>query len=380
MVDRRWRTSLLAAGLLVLPPVAPGNDAVGGADTAPANACRRVALVDGRSGEPVVGAEDFAVDRASGQIFLAAYDRWALDDARADGAEKLPQGAIYAAPLRSLARQPEILPLRRLAEGEGRDFHPHGLAVDRGDGKARLFAINHEYRRSGGSWTRTSALESYRIAADGLAHLATRRHEGLCRANDLAALGPRDLLITRDHGACRGMRRWLEDILGLDRADVLRVSLAEDGGLALETVADDLAYANGIAVAPDAARVAVAATREPAVRIYDTAKLAAGKPDALRRKVRVAGGPDNLSWTAAGGLVAAVHPSLFDLGLARHRWFGARRAGSKAITVNARTGETRTRFHDPTGELLNTGTAAAVVNGTLIVSAVLDDALVVCRK
>ncbi len=380
MAHRGCGAVLLAAALVL--PLADAKHTPGAAPEAPdrTGACQRIRLVDAGTDEPVAGAEDFVVDRASGRIFLAAYDRWALDDAVAAGAEKLPQGAIYAAPLRSLTRKPEVLPLRRLAEGEGRDFHPHGLAIDRSDGTARLFAINHEYRRSGGSWMRTSAIESYRIAPGGLTHLATRRHDRLCRANNLAALGPRDLLVTRDHGTCHGVGRWLEDILGLDRAEVIRASLDAGGGLGLETVADGLAFANGIAVAPQGNAVAVAATREPAVRIYDGAKLVAGEPDALRRTVPVAGGPDNLTWTAAGGLVAAVHPSLFDAGLARHRWLGARRAGSKAVAVNPESGLTRTLLHDPTGERLNTGTTAAVVNGTLIVSAVLDHALLVCRK
>jgi arylesterase/paraoxonase len=379
-VTKRWAVAALAA-VIGCAPAWPAGGADGESDGGEnAKACQRVPIVDAQSGEPVVGAEDFVVDRVADQIYLAAYNRWALADAVDGGADALPQGAIYAAPLRSLARQPDRLPLRRLADGGERDFHPHGLAIYRDGDTARLHAINHAYARPDGAWTRTSVIETFAITPDGLTHRRTAKADGLCRANNLTALSARDLLITRDHGACDGLGRWLEDILGLDRGQVLLGTLGADGGIRLDTLVDDVGFANGIAVSPDGATVAVAATRDEHVRFYATPQLISGGGDALKTIVQVDGGPDNLAWSADGRLIAAVHPSLFFAGLARHRWFGFQRAGSKAIAVNPTDAVTATLFHDTSGKLLNAGTAGALVDGTLILSAVLDSALVVCRR
>jgi len=380
MVTTPRRVAALTAAI-ALSATWPAGRTNGEANDSPSGAgCQRVPIVDAQSGEPVVGAEDFVIDHFAGRIYVAAYDRWKLDTAVASGAERLPQGAIYAAPLRSLARQPSRLPMRRLADGGERDFHPHGLTIYRDGDTARLHAINHAYERADGGWNRTSVIETYGITPDTLTHRRTASANGLCRANNLTALSARNVLITRDHGACDGVGRWLEDVLGLDRGQVLLGTLTPEGGIRLNTLVDDIGFANGIAVSPDGATVAVAATREKQVRFYDTPALIRGGGEALTKIVQVDGGPDNLTWSADGRLIAAVHPSLFFAGLARHRWFGFQRAGSKAIAVNPSNAVTETLFHDTGGKLLNAGTAAALVDGTLIVSGVLDRALVVCRR
>jgi arylesterase/paraoxonase len=379
-VTNRWAVTAFAAAI-AYGPMGPSGHADDGAGASEAEAtCQRVPIVDAQSGEPVVGAEDFVVDRVAGQIYVAAYNRWKLGDAVSSGADALPQGAIYAAPLRSLARQPSRLPLRRLADGGERDFHPHGLTIYRDGDTARLHAINHAYTRDGSGWTRTSVIETYGITPDGLTHRRTSSAEGLCRANNLTALSPRDLLITRDHGACGGIGRWMEDILGLDRAQVLLGTLSQGDGIRLDTLIADIGFANGIALSPDGSTVAVAATRDEHVRFYDTPALISGGGDALKTIVKLDGGPDNLSWSAGGRLIAAVHPSLFFAGMARHRWFGIERAGSKAVAIDPSNAVTETLFHDTGGTLLNAGTAGALVGDTLILSGVLDSALVVCRR
>jgi hypothetical protein len=342
-------------------------------------ACQRLALVDGGTGEPVRGAEDLVIDRATGEVYLSAYDRWALADALDADAARLPQGGIYTVPLMTLRRQPERLPLRRLAGKDGRDLHPHGLTFHRGGDGAELIAINHAYRRSGGDWARRTRLEVYTVTADGLSHRRSARHPKLCQTNSLTALSPEDLLVTRTHGACGRSGTWLENVLGLDRAQVLLATLAGSPEIAVETLADDIGYANGIALSPDGATLAVAATRDAELRLYDVARLLTGVGEALLRRIEVPGGPDNLSWSPDGRLIAAVHPSLFAVALAKYRWFGRRRAGSQVIAVTPETGDVEVLLHDPDGRLLNTATAAAVVDDMLIVSGVLDDALLVCR-
>lgn len=377
-MQRRWKRGLrLAVAMAPLLGIACG-DFYGGAK-AEASACKRVKLIDGETGEPVIGAEDLAVDTESGQVYLSAYDRWALEDAVSGDAAELPQGAIYAAPLRSLRRKPERLPLRRLAGGSGPDFHPHGIALHRSGDTARLFAINHAYERTVGAWERHTRLDTFDITQDGLKRRQSIEHERLCRANNLTALSDLDVLITRDHGACGRLGRWMEDVFGLDRGQVVLASWTEGGDATVETVVDGLSYANGIALAPNGTTLAVATTRGEAIRFYDIARLLGSDGPAHLTSIEVDGGPDNIAWDAEGRLIAAVHPSLFSAGLARQRWFGHRRAGSRVIAAEPGSGQVQTLLHDSEGRLLNAATAATLHEDTLVVSAVLDDALMVCN-
>ena len=54
--------------------------------------CRRVALEDADTKSLVVGAEDFALDRNAGQLFISAYDRRAAE--KAEKAAKMKSRAV----------------------------------------------------------------------------------------------------------------------------------------------------------------------------------------------------------------------------------------------------------------------------------------------
>jgi hypothetical protein len=342
--------------------------------------CQRVALRDGETGEPVVGAEDMIVDREAGQVYISAFDRWALEDALDDSATRLPQGGIYAVPADTLRRRPADLLLRRLAGGGKGDFHPHGLALHRGAATARLFAVNHAHERDpSGDWRRRTGIAVFDVTEDGLAARGFRPHPRLCQANNLTALSGRDLLVTRDHGACGRAGRWIENVLGLDRAEVVLVRLEDTADVRVAPLLSDLSFANGIAIAPDGATLAVAETRADSVSFYDLPRLLSGESGALRRRVQLPGSPDNLAWTPHGRVLAAVHPSLMDLGFARLRWFGYRRAGSHVTEIAPVSGETRSLLRDAAGTHLNTATSAVLLGDTVVASGVLDNALLACR-
>ena len=281
--NRSWRQGigLVLAGLMAFAAL-PAM----GASLA---ACQRVPLVDADTGAPVIGAEDMVLDRAAGRLYLAAYDRWALEDALAANAETLPQGAIYAAPLDAVTARPERLALTPAATGDGQDFHPHGLSLHHGPAGTWMTAINHRHVRADSAWSRETRIARFRITpkglvAEGLGAERGAAHPRLCQANNLAALTPRDLLVTRDHGRCGRFGRLLEDVLGLRAAEVTLATLdgpktergtqgETDSAARVTPLAADLGFANGIALSPDGRRVAVAATREKAVRIYDVADL-----------------------------------------------------------------------------------------------------------
>jgi sugar lactone lactonase YvrE len=168
-------------------------------------------------------------------------------------------------------------------------------------------------------------------------------------------------------------------VFGLSRAEVALVRLEEARDVTVETLLPDLSFANGIAVAPDGATLAVAETRADRVSFYDLPRLLSGDKAALRRRVRLPGGPDNLTWTPGGQVLAAVHPSLMDVGFARLRWFGYRRAGSQVSAIAPDSGETRSLLRDPDGKHINMATSAIILGDTLVASGVLDDALLACK-
>ena len=352
----------------------------------PVAACQRVALVDARDGTAVVGAEDLALDSEAGRLYLSAFDRWALEDALAADAETLPQGAIYAMALADLEDRPETLRLTPVATGAGADFHPHGIDLYRGADGAFLFAVNHRHVRDAGTWTRRTRLDRFRISDEGLAPAGGTGDPRLCQANDVAALSAEDALVTRDHGRCTAWGRLMEDVLGLREAEVVLAALPgaphetlREGGT-VTPLTSDLGFANGLALSPDGRRLAVAATRQKHVRLYEAAPLLNPEIPAAPLEMRVAGGPDNLSWDREGRLLAALHPSLLEVGLAHGRWFGRRRAGTRVIALDPATGATELLLDDPEGTRLNTGTAVVATGPWLIVSSVLDDALLVCRR
>ena len=371
---RRWRwvsRALLAA--LVLP-----------LGLAAAPDCRRVEIRAAGTGHPIVGAEDLAIDRSGRRVYIAAFDRWALEDALSADAARLPQGAIYSVAFEQLRERPAVLRATRVADGGAADFHPHGIALYQGPGQPRLYAINHAHEREANEWQRKTRIEAFRARGDGrLQHLAGKHHERLCRANDLVALGPTDLLITRDHGACGGPMLWMEQLLGLRRAQIVRAQTPPpwsdpENGLDITVLADDIGLANGITLEAGGERVAVSATREERVRIYRTRELLNATDPAPERSLPVPGGPDNLTWTHAG-LFAALHPSLLDMGMARHRWFGVRRAGTRVVRLEPSTGVLESLIDDPDAAQLNAGTTPALFDGVLVVGSVLDNALLVCR-
>lgn len=340
-------------------------------------ACRRVPLIDAEAGGPVRGVEDIAVDRQAGRLYLSAFDRWALADALAAGRDALPQGGLFALGVEQLAAAPERLAVQPLTAGLAGDFHPHGIALDRHAAPRRLLAINHAHEDAGDGRRRRTRIDVFEVRDGGLEPAGRLAHPELSCANDLAALSDGRVLVTRDHGACAGSGRWLEDILALRRARVLLAGRDARGDTTVATVAGGLGFANGAALSPDGTRLAVAATREGRVHLYDVADLLAGDA-APRRRIAVDGGPDNLTWTPAGTILAAVHPSLWRAGMALNRWFGVRRAGSRVAAIDPDAGTARVVLDDAAGTRLNMATVAVAVDDTLVVAGILDDALLVC--
>ena len=372
-----------AGGLAYGMRPAPSEPIVVRSSPPTADTCRVVDLRDAGTGRPVRGAEDIAVDRAAGVAYVSAYDRHAVEAAVAANAPTLPQGGIYALRSADLADGADILHLPNLAApfAAGRDFHPHGIGFRRlGDG-GRLVAVNRHYgRRTDGAWHLTPSIEVFGTDGNALASRVTIEHPLICRPNDVAIAESGMLLVSNDRGACGWLGARLEDGLGLRRAYVAAVTVPDspDGTPEVRTVAGDIGFANGVAVSADGGTLLVAATRERAVLAYDLGRLLDGG-EPVPRRLGLDGHPDNITVGPDGEWLVATHASLLRLARHRYGWFGGGQAAARVVAVDPDGSAADVAYADPEAVRLSAVTVAASLDGYLILGAVADAGLVVCR-
>lgn len=357
-----------------------------------ADQCRATPLVDVATGERVIGAEDLAVDRRSGRLFVSAYDRRSVERAVRRSAFLLPEGGLYSVPIAALAAEEGRLvaaePLVSRHDAPG-GLRPHGLDFDPVTNEIAF--INRGYQKINGRWRRSARIERVRVepsarpsklkaqlngealrrraARHEWAHeidasiLTSRAVEAPCAANDVLSIDGASL-VSFDHANC-GWRAFAEDALGLARSGVS----AERGA----PLFDDVSFANGVARAITG-ELALAATREKALVLLDDG------PDGLAesRRVDLPGGPDNVTVSADGGMVAAVHPSLPWMGA--HRHLGLPRAPSRIVKVSPETLDVSLLFEDLRGDHFPGATVAVETDGMLILGSATAEGLFVCRR
>jgi len=340
------------------------------------DACRHVAVED-RSGTPLVGIEDIAVDHGRALAYLSAYDRRAVEAELATAQGPRTVGGLYVLDLAApLAESVVVTPLLE-AGATASVMRPHGIALDGTGG--RLAAIDRRYAREEDDWRLDPVLVELVLAPDGRSVAAATSRpfpDWLCAPNDLAFAGD-DLLVTSDHGRCRGAGRIAEDVLGLTGAVVAR--LTPEGW---QTAVRDVPFANGVAYSGEAApafRLAVAASRAGGLFFFgdDARAQAAGRANAF---VDLGGAPDNITLGSDGALYVAAHPSLPAFALYRAEWPGFARAPSAAYRITLEQGAPRAEriFHDPAGRIVSAATVAARFGAALLIGAVFDAGLAVC--
>lgn len=346
-------------GISLLALAACGGERLGAPKYA-ADQCRRVALIDTVSGQAIIGAEDFALDRDGDRLFISAYDRRAVEKAARKNADSLPQGGVYVLPLTRLfesetqvANADPLVSPNDLAGG----LRPHGLAYD--EANRELIFINRTYRRNG-KWKMTPRLQ--RIGANGEVFVGEAT-DAPCAANDVLATGDRTFA-SFDHGAC-GWRAGLENAFRLKRS-----GLATGEG---ERLFEGAAFANGLVVTLGG-EIIMAATRENALLLLkenDDHAVETGR-------IALPGGPDNLTLSHDGGVVAAVHPSLRRL--AFNRRLGIGRAPSRIVKADPDTGRVELLFDDAAGDLFSAATVGVETAKGLVAGSVTDDGVLVCKE
>ncbi|MBI1393387.1 MAG: hypothetical protein GC152_11660 [Alphaproteobacteria bacterium] len=365
------------AALVLAVMVAGCVDQVDEAPLVSADACQLIDLYDERTGDRIVGAEDLAVDRIGGRLFVSAYDRRAVEKAVGQRSFLLPEGGLYE------------LPLSRLQEAGGRlvaatpvisgndvpgGLRPHGIDYDPVTGD--LAFINRAYQKINGHWRRSSRLERVNVSSGP-------RHERLdmsaqfgvadgwspqlsdgephCAANDVVEIGG-EALVSFDHGAC-GWRAAVEDAFGFAHAGIA----AERGG----AIFSGARFANGVAQSVTG-EIVLAQTRDKSIAFITDA----GRGLAETRRAETPGGPDNLTIGPDGGIIAAVHPSLPWIGL--HRHFGVPRAPSRIVRVDPESLEVTLLYEDLRGDYFPAATVAVETENNLILGSVTAPGVLVC--
>ncbi len=312
------------------------------------------------------GAEDIAIDRETGWLYVSATDRRAV----AAGDTGL-RGDLYA--FRPDDPDNGLTPLTGEAPPA---FRPHGIsfwAAPDGSEK-RLFAISHPNED-------LHTVEIFRIGPNGrLAHLETVADPLIRTPNDLVAVGPRQFYVTNDHryGFGADLLRGVEDVLRLNGTDVVYFD-----GTTGTIAADGLTYANGININADGSELYVTETTDGILRIYDrdteTGALALRPVD--HGRLWVGPGPDNIAVAEDGTLWITSHPNL--LKFLQHAQDPAAPSPTRVLTValdpdkGAHTVETVYLTH---GSDLSGGSVAVPAGDRFVVGSVFEDKILICGR
>jgi len=304
----------------------------------------------------VIGAEDIVFDPESAVAYLSSTDWRALNEGR-DGA-----GGIYA-----YAPAGDGPPRRMETNIEG-PLHPHGLSLLRRDGEVRLFVVNHPTRAE-------SRVEIFTVEGDRLAHQRTVEGEALLSINDVAAVGPESFYATNDAGtrADDGLRA-VESYLRMPWANVIYFD-----GRQARVVAEDFAYANGIALSEDGHVVYVSETTGQ--RLHAFARNLETGALGTRQSLRIPSGLDNLTVAADGALWMGSHPQL--LAFVAHAGDPSKLSPSQIFRVPAEgteLGEPEEIYLGDGSELSGSSVAVPVGPSRFLVGSVFEPHFLDCRR
>jgi arylesterase/paraoxonase len=248
--------------------------------------------------EGVIGAEDIVRTTAAPGLLVAS------DDRRATARGQPVRGAIHYVPLEPGGEIVDV------TGGVPEQFHPHGISVVIGsDGRERLFVVNHPTSSPFGSDDGLHTIEVYTVLPAGtpgappqLVHERTITDGALISPNDVAAVDETRFYVTNDHGASSKLGHKLEEYAHLARGSVVYWD-----GQGFTRVAEDIHYANGIALGERGETLYVAAVTGGKILVFDRD----AQTGALTwRDELLIQGPDNLTIADDGSIWVAGHPKL----------------------------------------------------------------------
>ncbi len=310
---------------------------------------------DCRTVTGVTGGEDIDIDPVTGTVFISAYDR------RAVLAGEPINGALYRLDLSDTEAEP--IPLWR-GEGDG-DFRPHGISLYRtGDGKQRLFVINHPADGR-------QRVEIFDIVDGWLTHVESISDPLFVSPNDLTATGWRTFYLGNDVMSQNIAMKLVEMLLPLARSTVVYF----DGEKA-SVAAEGLSFVNGTALSHDGRQFFVTEMTGKNLRIYDRNSMTGALT--LTDTVGFNTFLDNVTADADDHLWIGAHPRLTDfLHHGTDRTVIAPAQIFKVTPVrNARSRVEEVYLNG--GEQISAASVALKHNRQLVLGPVFDSKLLVC--
>ncbi|MCH8862297.1 MAG: hypothetical protein IID51_07280 [Proteobacteria bacterium] len=360
-----------------------------------AGTCRAYTLVDDATGRVIRGPEDIAIDRASGVVYVSAYDRRAVEHEKAAGGPVTTVGGIYRFALPRGLPDGGSIAVTDLTSGfrETHDFRPHGFHFRPGD-PARLHVVNRVYEMKKGKPVINPAIERFRIEGGALVHEATIRPGAnepvMCSPNDLWTKADGTFYVSNDHGACTGFGSVWEETFALRHAYLLYYD-----GSSFRKVAEKLAFANGVTGRENAngeIQIIVSETRGKRLRVFDEADLlATGEPGSgkvkPRHTIKLKGSPDNLDWDRGeagdGDLLVATIPNIIGMATYMRGLFGKKKTGSRIQRIpwgaDGKPGAPEIVFED-NGSMISGATVMAGAGGLYFIGAAFDDNIAICAE
>lgn len=317
------------------------------------------------------GAEDIQYDPGTGLAFITAENRRVIDHANpAPGMGTADGNGVYVVDVSGPLD--ELGAARRVSPEEWRDFRPHGLYLwsgedEEGSAIKRLFVVNHK------SLARENIeqnIEIFDVGEGGsLTHLESVSFPEMFSPNDVVAVGPRQFYASNDVVNREGVALYAEVLFSLPISSAVYFD-GEEG----RTVAEGLAFGNGINVSPDGKSVYIAEWTDHQVSFYDRLE---DNTLVHRASYSMPAGVDNIDVGPDGTIWFGGLSRLFDFIESRDN--PAKTVDSIAVKVDPETGAYETVFQAFNGEI-NSASIAAVAGDKLLIGSVNDPFILACPK
>lgn len=351
---------------------------INGVDEA-SNHCRVTQFqIEGLGGEVIFGSEDMEIDAENGLAFISAYNR-SLVAAEVKAGGEVSEGGMYLWDLKQYPPNSEQIIVKDISTNvrEQIEFRPHGTSLLKGDGWWRFFVVNHAFPLVGGKPEHLGQVLVLDYLNGELAVEEVISATIMCSPNDVASLGPKQFLVSNDHGACDAEGKFTEEMLGKKLSYLLYWD-----GQAMRQVAGGFGYANGVSVSPNNPNeIYLAATREEKIHVFDAEKLLSGGMHQPSDSFTVPFSPDNFTWAPDGRLIVAGFPNLYRFAVHRTGLFGdvATPALAMAIAQPKTNPQREVLFNNETG-LIRGATVASIYENYTIATSVFDENILICEN
>ena len=359
MTRHIWKAALagvLAVGAYITFGVVKLSGVTRPLETKLADMCHRVEIAP--------GTEDIQYDPDTGLVFITADNRRATGHGdHGEGAQSTAANGIYVLDVTPSRIEDIGAPIRVSPEAL-KDFRPHGLYLwSDGAGTKRLFVVSHPS-------TGEEVIELFDVGEGGmLTHLESISFPEMYAPNDVVAVGPRQFYATNYLRNKHGSMATVEVLLSLPLTSVVYFD-----GEAGQTVADGLAFANGINLSPDKKTLYVAEWTKHKISVFDR-----NEDNSLSKSgtIRLPTAVDNLDIDKDGNIWTAGQPRMFDFIASIEDPDVI--VPSMGITIDPNTHAHRTVFVSKSGEI-NATSVAAIAEDKLLMGAVFDGHILVCDK